>query len=281
MDYSTLLIITFFIPLINALPTMEGPTPKKSMIHSPEPSTVGPPAPPPPNYAMKEDHPPIPNQKEEFETECPTKLLSSAQINLLPPLPKSPEEPKIKLKTIDEIILENTKVINASDVREGDVRIVTGALETKSRRRRDNGGSFDYDYTNNNEEAAEPPGLSINEIDEFPIDGVPDVQGRNTGMNIDQIFQDMINIPNNEKPAASDVLAGRAKKRSGDYGDELLEFDIMLTKEQKANLFDKKGNRKKRAAVKETYWTKGILPYSFMANDFTDQDKTQIYAAMG
>jgi len=273
-----LLIITSFIPLINALPTIEGPTPKKSLIHSPEPSTVGPPAPPPPNYAMKEDHPPIPNQKEEIETECPTKLLTSAQINLLPPSPKSPEEPKLKLKTLDEIILENTKEINASDVREGDVRIVTGALQTKSRRRRDNGGSDDYDYLPGNNEAAEPPGLSINEIDEFPIDGVPDVSGRNAGVNIDEIFQDLINKANEEKPLASDVLAGRAKERG--KVDELVELDILLTAEQKASLFDKDGNRKKRAAVKQTYWTKGILPYSFMSNAFSDQDKTQIYAAM-
>lgn len=46
---------------------------------------------------------------ENDETECPTKLLTSAQINMLPPLQSVPEDHKINFKTIDEIIMENTK----------------------------------------------------------------------------------------------------------------------------------------------------------------------------
>lgn len=55
---------------------------------------------------------------------------------------------------------------------------------------------------------------------------------------------------------------------------------MLLTPEQKSDLFDKNGERKKRAAVKRTYWSQAILPYSFMANTFSDADKTQIYEAM-
>ena len=56
---------------------------------------------------------------------------------------------------------------------------------------------------------------------------------------------------------------------------------MLLTPEQADELFDKgEGNRKKRAAVKRTYWSKGIIPYSFTANTFSSADKSQIYAAM-
>ena len=49
---------------------------------------------------------------ENDDTECPTKLLTSEQINMLEPLQPAPEEHEIHLKTIDEIILANTKGIS-------------------------------------------------------------------------------------------------------------------------------------------------------------------------
>merc|ERR1719443_1872711 len=75
------------------------------------------------------------------------------------------------------------------------------------------------------------------------------------------------------------IFEGQIKGRSNFKQDELFDMDMLLTPEQQDQLFDKNG-RKKRAAIKQTLWPQGILPYSLTANTFSEQDKTVIYAAM-
>ena len=72
---------------------------------------------------------------------------------------------------------------------------------------------------------------------------------------------------------------GQTKGRSNFKQDELFDMDMLLTPEQQDQLFGKTG-RKRRAAIKQTLWPQGILPYSLTANTFSEQDKTVIYAAM-
>ena len=72
---------------------------------------------------------------------------------------------------------------------------------------------------------------------------------------------------------------GQARGRSLAQ-DEIFDMDMLLTKEQKVELFKEPGNRKKRAALKTGLWKNGIIPYSFMSNAFTEQDKSQIFSAM-
>jgi len=282
MERSLLLIFTSILQLINSLPTMEGPTPDTlNAINPTEPIEAGAPAPPPADYVFKAlDQPPIPHRKDhdENEMECPTTLLTSIQINLLAPLENTHINHESRFKTIDQIILENTIDLNGTDVREGDVRVITGQLKTHSRKRR-SADEYEYNYEEGGTDAPEPPGLSINEIKEFPpLDDVAE-DGRSGGESIDELFKKILEPK--ERAQSSAVLMGRAAGREDLRGDELFDMDMLLTPEQADELFDKgEGNRKKRAAVKRTYWSKGIIPYSFTANTFSSADKSQIYAAM-
>jgi len=182
----------------------------------------------------------------------------------------------ISLLLLGFVHLSWSRNLNASDVREGDVRVVTGQLTAKIRKRRST--DDDYDYTSN--EAAEAPGLSINEIEEFPNIEIPEIpDGRSHGETIDEMFKAINPKLAEERPAASAALAG---SRASQNNDELFEMDMLLTAEQKQTLFDNAGRLKKRAAISNTryYWPQGVLPYSFMSNTFSSNDKTQIYAAM-
>jgi len=185
----------------------------------------------------------------------------------------------ISLLLLGFVHLSWSRNLNASDVREGDVRVVTGQLTAKIRKRRST--DDDYDYTSN--EAAEAPGLSINEIEEFPNIEIPEIpDGRSHGETIDEMFKAINPKLAEERPAASAALAG---SRASQNNDELFEMDMLLTAEQKQTLFDNAGRLKKRKATTgkilgRYYWPQGVLPYSFMSNTFSSSDKTQIYAAM-
>ena len=60
----------------------------------------------------------------------------------------------------------------------------------------------------------------------------------------------------------------------------LQELDILLTPEQMETLYA--GNGKKRAAARSPrrLWPKAIIPYTFMANTFSVEEKNLILAAM-
>jgi len=257
-----------------------------------------PPSPPPADYIHKEPpHPPIPEIKETEQTECPKTLLTSEQIDEFVEEGDKKEE---HTKTIDEIIFENTKDINSTSVRELDVAVSgeedvrtafagssagedvrtafagssAGEEAPSKRRRRD----ADDDYlTEDENDGAEAPGLSINEINEFPpLDDLDGLEVRSDDDTIDGIFVQLgADVAN--RPMASALMTGRAAARATARNDEVYDMDMILTAEQKKDLFDSQG-KMKRAAIKRTYWTNGIIPYSFQTRQF--DDKTQIYAAM-
>lgn len=58
------------------------------------------------------------------------------------------------------------------------------------------------------DEAAEAPGLSINEIREIPPIGNLDGDGRSNGETIDEMFSKMFPSPEDGPPPASAVLVG-------------------------------------------------------------------------
>ena len=76
------------------------------------------------------------------------------------------------------------------------------------------------------------------------------------------------------------LQTGLAKNREILKQDALYDMDMLLTPEQSDALFPKNDKRKKRAAIKRTLWTDGVVPYSFASNTFSQSDKTQIFAAM-
>jgi len=220
----------------------------------------------------------------ELEVEHHSMLLTSDQIDQLPQLQAHPAHHEIHLKTIDEIIRENSKD-NASDVREGDVRVTTGQVKERKRRQANaDKWTGDYDYNDDPDSRPDPPGLSIGDIEKMPEidDDMLGIKGRSIGKTIDELMQgELKKGDSTAKLVASDVLTGKfARMRSGHFSDELFDLDMLLTPDQRASLFEENGSRKKRAAIKRTYWTKAVLPYAIMSHTFTDSDKTQIYASM-
>lgn len=230
---------------------------------------------------------PIIHAFPELEVEHHSELLTSDQIDQLPQLHAHPAHHEIHLKTIDEIIRENSKDKNASDVREGDVRVATGQVKERKRRQSNQDKwTGDYDYEDDPEERPDPPGLSIGDIEKMPEidDDMLGIEGRSSDKTIDELMQGELKkreSSDNAKPVASDVLTGKfARMRSGHFSDQLFDLDMLLTPEQKESLFERDGSRKKRAAIKRTYWTKAIIPYAMKSHTFSDSDKTQIYASM-
>jgi len=112
------------------------------------------------------------------------------------------------------------------------------------------------------------------------------LERRSSDDTIDQILKkqnQMADYEKKELPMASAFLMGQAAKRPALKADFLFDMDMMLTPEQKDELFDEStSSRKKRAALKSkrSLWKNAVLPYSLMANTFSESDKTQIYAAM-
>jgi len=281
MDRYVLIFCLCSIPFITTHPTIEGP-PRKEVNSAETYEETGPPAPPPPGYDLDDEPvPPPPHTIGEEDVhlyEPPTALLTSEEIRARFAQEKVEEEKHGK--TIDQIILENTKDLNNTKVREGDVRVA-------QRKRRSADEDFDYEY-GGDDAAPEPEQLTEKEIHDMPpIDEVAAdiIKQRSGDKSMDQILQvafdkgDGKELQEREKPQASAFLMGQARGRSLAQ-DEIFDMDMLLTKEQKEELFKEPGNRKKRAALKTGLWKNGIIPYSFMSNAFTEQDKSQIFSAM-
>jgi len=279
MDRYVLIFCLCSIPFITAQPTIEGPT-ANAIEDTETQEETGPPAPPPSDY-VPIDHPapPVPDiigEEEEHLYEHPSLLLTSEQIRARFSLVQFPVE--THGKTIDEIILENTKDLNASNVREGDIRV-----SKRKRRSTEDDEDFEYNY-DSADPAPEAPQLSDSDIHDLPpIDKVAkDVLARrSSGETIDQVLKKQYGgeLEQEERPMASAFLMGQAAARPAMQSDFLYDMDMLLTPEQKEELFDS-SSRKKRAAIIRTLWKDAVLPYSFMANAFSEADKTQIYAAM-